>query len=102
MYNETASPTNKTYSYSVKVDGSGRIVIPVELRERHHFSPGDEIVLQEIDGHIALKSYEQTLSDVQAYFKSIGDPEISMVDELIAERRAEAAREWPELASDHE
>jgi AbrB family looped-hinge helix DNA binding protein len=102
MYNETASPTNVTHSYSVKVDGSGRIVIPVELRERHHFSPGDEIVLQEIDGYIALKSYEQTLSDVQAYFKSLVEPGVSAVDELLAERRVEAARERRELASDHE
>ena len=102
MYNETSSPTNVTHSYSVKVDGSGRIVIPVELRDRHHFSPGDEIVLQEVDGQVSLKTYEQTLREVQAYFKSLGDPEISMVDELIAERRAEAAREWREMAADHD
>jgi AbrB family looped-hinge helix DNA binding protein len=102
MHNGTSTATNVNHSYSVKVDGSGRIVIPVELRDRHHFFPGDEIVLQEIDGHVALKSYEQTLSEVQAYFKSLVEPGVSVVDELLAERRAEAAREWREMASDHE
>ena len=41
-----------------------------------------------------IKTYEQVVREVQSEFKAmLGDPRRSMVDELIAERRAEAARE---------
>ena len=80
-------------SYSARVDASGRIVIPVELRDRLHICPGDELVVREVAGSLSVKSYHQALADAQAYFSRLAPPGVSMVDELLAERRAEVARE---------
>lgn len=85
-------------SYTTRVDASGRIVIPAGLRERLHVRPGDELVLQEVVGTISLKSYDQVLADAQAYFSSIVPAGVSLVDELLTERRAEAEREAAEEA----
>ena len=80
-------------SYTARVDSSGRIVVPAELRDRLHFRPGDELVLQEDSGSLRVKSYDHVLAEAQAYFASLVSPGVSVVDELIAARRAEAARE---------
>ncbi|MBC7817338.1 MAG: AbrB/MazE/SpoVT family DNA-binding domain-containing protein [Planctomycetaceae bacterium] len=79
--------------YSARVDSSGRIVVPAELRDRLRFRPGDELVLREVAGSLTVKTYDQVLAEAQAYFTSLAPPGVSMVDELIAERRAEAIRE---------
>lgn len=86
-------------SYSVRVDNSGRIVIPSALRDRLHFQPGNELVVRETAGALTVSSYDQILAEAQAHFMSGVNPGVSMVDELLAERRAEAAREAAE--SDH-
>jgi AbrB family transcriptional regulator, stage V sporulation protein T len=81
-------------TYSAKLIKGGKIVIPAELRREFGFKEGDTLVLEREGGGIAIKSYEQVVRDVQATFKAmLGDRSRSMVDELIAERRAEAARE---------
>ena len=80
-------------TYSARVDSSGRIVLPVELRERLHVATGDQLVLQEHGGTVSLKSYDQVLADAQAYFSTLAPPGVSLVDELLADRRAEVARE---------
>ena len=70
----------------------GKVVIPAELRRDLGFKPGDTVVFERAGQSIVMKSREQVLREVQAAFKaSIKTP--FTVDEFIAERRAEAARE---------
>ena len=81
-------------TYSAKLIKGGKIVIPAELRREFGFKEGDTLVLEREGGGIAIKSYDQVVREVQATFKAmLGNRSRSMVDELIAERRAEAARE---------
>ena len=80
-------------SYSARVDSSGRIVVPAELRDRLNFHPGDELVLREEAGSLTVKTYDQVIAEAQAYFRQFIPPGVSLVDELLAERRAEADRE---------
>ncbi|MDP1798010.1 MAG: AbrB/MazE/SpoVT family DNA-binding domain-containing protein [Planctomycetaceae bacterium] len=89
-------------SYSVRVDNSGRIVIPSVLRDRLHFQPGNELVVRETSDGLTVSSYDQILAEAQAHFMKVATPDISMVDVLIAERRAEAAREATENDSHYE
>ena len=81
-------------SYSAKLIKGGKIVIPAELRREFGFKEGDSLVLEREGDGLVIKSYAQVVREVQATFKAmLGDRSRSMVDELIAERRAEAARE---------
>ncbi|MGH6786889.1 MAG: AbrB/MazE/SpoVT family DNA-binding domain-containing protein [Novosphingobium sp.] len=81
-------------SYQAKLIKGGKIVIPAELRRELGFEEGDTLVFEREGASLVLKTYAQVVREVQATFKGmLGDRKRSMVDELIADRRAEAARE---------
>jgi AbrB family transcriptional regulator (stage V sporulation protein T) len=81
-------------SYHAKMIKGGKIVIPAELRRELGFKDGDTLVVERVGNSAVFKTYEQVVREVQAEFKAmLGGRGSSMVDELIAERRADAARE---------
>lgn len=81
-------------SYQAKLIKGGKIVIPAELRREFGFKEGDILVLEREGNGVVIKTYMQIVREVQAEFKAmLGSSNRSMVDELIAERRAEAERE---------
>jgi hypothetical protein len=47
---------------------------------------------------LRLRSHAQVVKDVQEYFRQFAKLGVSVVDELLAERRAEAQREEADLA----
>ncbi len=102
MQQQSGVDLDSPATYSVRVDNSGRIVIPSVLRDRLHFQPGNELVVRETSEGLTVSSYDQILAEAQAHFMKVATPGISMVDELIAERRAEAAREVADSDSHHE
>lgn len=83
---------------TVKVDANGALVVPKETLEALGIPEGGELRLVVVDGALrgttgpsrlaALRRLQRKLADA----KTAGD-EASVVDELIADRRAEAARE---------
>jgi len=87
-------------TYHVKVIAGGKIVIPAELRREFGIKDGDSLVIERDEhGSMVLKTYEQVVKEVQAQFRALlpKDYTGSMVDELIADRRAEAALEDAEM-----
>ncbi|MEA3054270.1 MAG: hypothetical protein QOG72_3173 [Sphingomonadales bacterium] len=85
-------------TYDAKVINGGKVVIPAELRRKMGIAPGDTLIFEEDDkGNIVLKTYRQVVREVQEEMKQYLRPGISAVDELIAERRWEAAKEEAEL-----
>ena len=81
-------------TYHAKLIKGGKIVIPAELRREFGFKDGDTLVFEREGGRLVLKTYAQVVREVQAEFKAmVPAGNRSMVDELLAERRAEAARE---------
>ncbi|TPG20058.1 AbrB/MazE/SpoVT family DNA-binding domain-containing protein [Sphingomonas koreensis] len=84
-------------TYHAKVIAGGKIVIPAELRREFGIKDGDSLVIERDDkGGLVIKTYAQVVKEVQAEFRAMRGPdrgEGSIVDELIAERRAEAQRE---------
>ena len=81
-------------SYQAKLIKGGKIVIPAELRRELGFREGERLVLERDGNSVVLKTYEQVVREVQAEVKRLIGPYTgSIVDELIAERRAEAEAE---------
>ena len=81
-------------SYHAKLIKGGKIVIPAELRRELGFKEGDRLIIEREGNCAVIKTYDQVVREVQAEVKRLTGPyKGSIVDELIAERRAEAARE---------
>ncbi len=78
---------------AVKIGPGGSIVIPANLREKLDVKPGDTVWLEEDNGRVQISSVRQAIRHVQALVRQYVPEGVSLVDELIAERRAEAERE---------
>lgn len=82
----------------LKIDSAGRIVIPAEMRAAMMVAPGDTVTAKVVDGEFRIVSPSVALKRVQAFaneFKA-SNPGVSLVDELIEERREEAGKELEE------
>lgn len=70
----------------------GRIVIPAAFRRALNMKPGDDVILEFEDGELRVRTRAAGIRRAQEILgKYLTGP--SPVDELIAERRAEAARD---------
>ncbi|QTD46083.1 AbrB/MazE/SpoVT family DNA-binding domain-containing protein [Ottowia testudinis] len=83
---------------TLAISDNGRVLVPAALREELGFKPGTRIYAEVKDGSLVLTSASQRTAQRRAYFadlmKRLNVPEdASLVDEFIAERRAEAARD---------
>lgn len=76
-----------------KVSEGGRVVIPAELREKYHIEVGDSVVWRDDGDGLRLFSRRNGIRRAQQVLAKYRRPGESAVDELIRERRDEAARE---------
>ena len=85
-------------TYHAKVIAGGKIVIPADLRRELGIKEGDSLVVErDTEGGLTIKTYAQVVREVQRDFAAMSKPYSgSVVDDLLAERRAEAAREEAE------
>jgi AbrB family looped-hinge helix DNA binding protein len=77
----------------VKLDNQGRVLIPAEVRDQLSMKPGDRLTLLVKDGEITILTFRAGIRRAQRIAAKYKTPGRSLVDELIAERRAEAERE---------
>jgi AbrB family looped-hinge helix DNA binding protein len=85
---------------TVKVSQGGRVVIPAEVREKLHIEQGDELFVEARDDVLVMTSKAQKIRQIQREIYEQIAPFTqgrSLADELIAERREEAAKEEAEL-----
>jgi AbrB family looped-hinge helix DNA binding protein len=82
-----------TSIFHAKIGIGGRLVIPAEARQKLHLDEGAEVVLEVDDHGLRIAGLQQTVKEVQEYFRRFVPEAISVVDELLQERREEAARE---------
>jgi AbrB family looped-hinge helix DNA binding protein len=80
-------------SSTAKVDSAGRIVLPAEGRKELGLHPGSEVIVHFDDGEFRVTTREEAIRRIQARVRKYIPAGVSLVDELIAERRAEAKRE---------
>lgn len=77
-----------------RINQQGRIVIPAECRAAAGLKPGDELIVEAVgEGELRLRTKEQAIKEAQAIVARYVPKGRDLVQELIDERRAEAARE---------
>ena len=80
----------------VRLGEDGRIVIPAAARRELGLTPGQTLVLESDGDTLLIRTGDAVLRDTQGYFRRFAAPGVSVVDDLIADRRAEAAVEESE------
>jgi AbrB family looped-hinge helix DNA binding protein len=76
-----------------KIGPGGRIVIPAPMRKALGIGNGDRVQLQVVDGELRIVPQEVALRRVQEFVAKYVPKGVSLVDELIEERRREAELE---------
>ena len=79
-------------TYHAKLIKGGKIVIPADLRREFGFKEGDSLVFEKEGGQLVIKSMEKVIEEVRAKVKKLIKVPFT-VDDFIADKRAEAARE---------
>jgi bifunctional DNA-binding transcriptional regulator/antitoxin component of YhaV-PrlF toxin-antitoxin module len=95
---ENPEPMSSDHSHTgtrIRVDPTGRIVIPAPLRARWGIVCGQDVLLTEEATGLRLRTFSSALTNAQVFLRAYR-PSHSVVDELIAERHAEAEQ------ADHE
>ncbi len=78
-----------------RADGpAGPLLIPAECRAAAGLKPGDELLIEAVgEGQLRLRTRERALKEAQAIVARYLPKGRDLVQELIDERRREAARE---------
>lgn len=82
-----------SHKEQVTIGARGRLVLPASVRSALGLRPGTRMLLStEDDGSLRLRSYRAVADQSRGLFSDLAEGS-SLVDELLAERRAEARRE---------
>ena len=76
----------------VQVGAQGRVVIPAVLRKALNLNPGDRLLARKVGESLVLERRDVVELRLRERFRHI-PKDISLADELIAERRTDAAGE---------
>jgi AbrB family looped-hinge helix DNA binding protein len=79
-------------STKVVIGPRGRIVVPAALRRELGLAPGDVLAARVEEGRIVLEPRSAVLARIRQRL-SVVPEDVSLVDELVTERRSEARRE---------
>ena len=78
----------------VIVGDRGRLVLPSDIRAELGLEPGTRMLLSaDDDGSLRLRPFRAVAEKTLGVLADLAQADESMVDELIAERRRETARE---------
>lgn len=99
-HNDAISPRNPgstdrgvRQSRRVRIDTAGRVVVPAGFRKALGLRSGQELLASLDDGVLRLQTIDKALERVRLIARGKRKGRGSVVDQFIAGRRAEAARE---------
>ena len=76
-----------------KIISGGRVQLPADVRRELSLGEGDTVLIEVIDGEVRLRPMKESIRRMQERMRPYIIEGRSIVDELIAERRAEAQNE---------
>lgn len=76
-------------SRAVKILDGGKLVIPAGFRRALGLNVGDTVILDIADGQLHLRSRTSAVAEARRMMRDLIPNGESLVDELIADRRAE-------------
>ena len=79
--------------YRVQIAANGRMVLPTGLRQQLHVEGGGLLIIREDEGKLVLESVDDAVRRAQALVRRYAPTAQGVTDELLSERRADAARE---------
>lgn len=74
-----------------KIISGGRVQLPADVRRQLSLSEGDPILIEVVDGEVHLRPLAANIRRIQDLMRPYIIEGRSIVDELIADRRREAA-----------
>jgi AbrB family looped-hinge helix DNA binding protein len=77
----------------LRVNENGRVVIPASFRKALGINPGDEVLLRLEDDELRITTMKQRIARAQRRAQKYVKRGVSLVDELLAERREASKRE---------
>ena len=82
----------------VKLGEDGRMIIPAAARRELGLTPGETLVVESDGDSLLVRRHDTVLREDRDYFRQFAGRE-RVIDELIADRRADAERELAEDAA---
>jgi antitoxin PrlF len=76
-----------------KLVSGGRLQLPAELRRELSLADGDTVLMEVVDGELHVRPLRDAVARVQARLRQFVPADVSLSDELIADRRAAADHE---------
>jgi bifunctional DNA-binding transcriptional regulator/antitoxin component of YhaV-PrlF toxin-antitoxin module len=80
-------------TFTVTMDGSGRVLLPSKLRKQLKLERGSKLIARVEKERLILHTREQALREAQTYFSQFRKKGVLWSKELIKDRRREARRE---------
>jgi AbrB family looped-hinge helix DNA binding protein len=77
----------------LRINENGRVVIPASFRKALGINPGDEVLLRLEEDELRITTMKLRIARAQRNARKYVKRGVSLVDELIAERREAARRE---------
>jgi AbrB family looped-hinge helix DNA binding protein len=87
------APLPPSIHEAVELGAGGRLVIPAKMRAALGIKVGDRLNISLDGNELRVFTYKEGLRRAQELVKSFVPEGVSLVDDLIAERRHEAAKE---------
>lgn len=84
---------DRSDTYRTRVSANGRVVISAAHRKALGLKPGDDVIITLGEGELRLSTPRHALRRMQTLVRKHVPKNVSLVDELIRDRRAEASRD---------
>ena len=78
---------------SAKIIKGGRLILPAEFRRQLDLKDGDRVTIEMVDDQLKITSQMAAVRRLQAKIAQYVPKGVSLSEELMAERKLEAARE---------